>query len=202
MSDRAHASARAGANPPTAAGVAAGLARLLPVAVCLVLAAACRRGAPQGFELRSLVAAGRFAVDPAASAAAAGATAAPPGLVFAARPQLADVEVDHERRPVVLAAAAPWSWTGRVPRQAELHAGLQLVPAARPLVRRMQALVTLHAGRETEVLQVARTDERVDPQWLDLSADLGRYAGREVTLVFTVNLAGQPGAAAGGNLVA
>ncbi len=196
-------------------------ARLLGAALCLVLAAGCRH-APAGFDLRSLVAAGRFTVaggtaangtpanGSAANATAAGGTApeetapngASPSLVFAARPQLADVEVDHERRPVVLTSAAPWSWTGQVPPHAELHAGVQLVPAARPLVRRLQAVVTLRSGHETEVLQAARSGERVDPLWLDLSADLERYAGRRVTLQFAVTLADLPRASAGANLVA
>jgi arylsulfatase A-like enzyme len=158
-----------------------------------LLAGGCHRGQPEGFVLRPLVEAGRYAVG-------AGAGGGPSGLRFPVGPALADLEIDHERRPVVLATAATWSWTGRVPPRAALHAGLQVVPAAWARVRRLEAVAVLRDGRDREVLQVARSGERADPEWLDLSADLTRYAGRQVTLEFSV--AGLPPRLRGTNLVA
>ncbi|HEV3458051.1 MAG TPA: sulfatase-like hydrolase/transferase [Thermoanaerobaculia bacterium] len=171
---------------------------------CALPLCGCHRGRPEGFFLRPLVAAGQFTLPEAgaAGADAGGGSGGPAGLSFPSRPALADLEIDHERRPVVLTAAAPWSWTGRVPPRAALHAGLQLVPAAWRRVRRLQAVVVLRDGRDREVLQVVRSAERVNPAWLDLSADLGRYAGRQVTLDFSVALGGLPPGLRGGNLVA
>jgi arylsulfatase A-like enzyme len=162
-----------------------------------LLAAGCHRGRPEGFVLRPLVEAGRYTVGPAAGAG-------PEGLRFPVRPALADLEVDHERRPVVLTTAAPWTWTGRVPPRAALHAALQLAPAAWARARRRrpeaEAVAVLTDGRTREVLQVVRSSERANPEWLDLSADLARYAGRQVTLELRVD--GLPPRLRGANLVA
>jgi arylsulfatase A-like enzyme len=163
-----------------------------------VLLGGCQRGQPEGFALRPLVEAGQFAAGAGRVAGASGGAV----LSFPAPPVLADLEIDHERRPVVLTSGAPWSWTGRVPPRAALHAALQLVPAAWLRVRRLQAVVVLRDGRDREVLQVARSAERANPAWLDLSADLGRYAGRRVTLDFSVILGGLPPRLRGANLVA
>jgi arylsulfatase A-like enzyme len=152
------------------------------------LAAGCHRGEPVGFVLRPLVEAGRYATGPARGAGAAGET----GLRFSSPPALADLEIDHEQRPVVLTGAAPWTWTGRVPPGAELHAGLQLLPAAWQRVRGLQAVVSVRAGREREVLQVVRSAERVDLRWLDMAADLGRWAGKRVTIELAATLSGLP----------
>jgi len=157
--------------------------RILAAAVLLagaLPAAGCHGGRPEGFVLRQLVEAGRYAVGPAAGAGL-------DGLRFAARPALADLEIDHERRPVVLTTAAPWTWTGRVPPRAALHAGLQLAPGAWARARHLEAVAVLTDGRTREVLQVVRSSERVNPEWLDLSADLARYAGRRVTLELSVD---------------
>jgi arylsulfatase A-like enzyme len=162
------------------------------------LAAGCHRDEPAGFALRPLVEAGRYAT---ASAPEAGGGARP-GLRFPAPPAVADLEIDHESRPVVLTAAAPWTWTGRVPPEAELHAGVQLMPAAWQRVRRLQVVVSLRAGREHEVLQVRRSAERVDLRWLDLAADLRRWAGRRVTIELAPTLGGLPARLRRANLVA
>jgi hypothetical protein len=120
-----------------------------------LLAAGCHRGRPEGFLLRPLVEAGRYTVGPDRGAGLA-------GLRFPVRPALADLEIDHERRPVVLTTAAPWTWTGRVPPRAALHAGLQLAPAAWARARRRrleteaEAVAVLTDGRTREVLQVVR----------------------------------------------
>jgi arylsulfatase A-like enzyme len=171
------------------------------IAVCaaalLLLAAGCRGGAPDGFVLRPLVEARGYGVGQGEP------RDGKDGLRFSSAPVLADVEVDHERRPVVLTTGAPWSWTGRVPAHGELHAGVQLVPAAWRRVRRMQAQVVVREGRHREVLQVARWAGGADAAvWLDLSAGLERYAGRRVTLVLSATLGGLPGWMRGANLVA
>jgi arylsulfatase A-like enzyme len=162
------------------------------------LAAGCRRDEPVGFALRPLVEAGRYTTG----AALATGGGAPAGLHFTAPPVAADLEIDHELRPVVLTPAAPWTWTGRVPPRAELHAGLQLMPVAWQRVRRLQVVVSLRSGREREVLQVARSAERVELRWLDLEADLGRWAGRRVTIELVPTLGGLPARLRRTNLVA
>jgi arylsulfatase A-like enzyme len=158
-----------------------------------LLAAGCHRGRPEGFVLRALVEAGRYTVGPATGAGLE-------GLRFPVRPALADLEIDHERRPVVLTTAASWTWTGRVPPRAALHAALQLAPAAWARARRLEAVAVLTDGRTREVLQVVRSSERANPEWLDLSADLARYASRQVTLELRVD--GLPPRLRGANLVA
>jgi arylsulfatase A-like enzyme len=158
-----------------------------------LLAAGCHRGRPEGFVLRPLVEAGRYTVGPDTGAGLA-------GLRFPVRPALADLEIDHERRPVVLTTAAPWTWTGRVPPRAALHAGLQLAPGAWARARRLEAVAVLTDGRTREVLQVVRSSERANPEWLDLSADLARYAGRQVTIELRVD--GLPARLRAANLVA
>ena len=178
------------------------LAGALPAGALLagaLLAAGCHRGGPEGFVLRTLVEAGRYTVGTGAGAGVA-------GLHFPVRPALADLEIDHERRPVVLTTAAPWTWTGRVPPRAALHAGLQLAPGAWARARRRrleaeaEAVAVLTDGRTREVLQVVRSSERANPEWLDLSADLARYAGRQVTLELRVD--GLPPRLRAANLVA
>lgn len=161
-----------------------------------LLAAGCHRGRPEGFVLRTLVEAGRYTVGPGGGEGQA-------GLHFSVRPALADLEIDHERRPVVLTTAAPWTWTGRVPPRAALHAGLQLAPGAWVRARRRlvaEAVAVLTDGRTREVLQVVRSGEPANPEWLDLSADLARYAGRQVTLELRVD--GLPPRLRAANLVA
>src|SRR6185295_9607083 len=92
------------------------------------------------------------------------------GLRFARRPELRDVEMDHERRPVVLTSSAAWSWRGRVPKHAQLHAGAQLLPAAWGRVRHIEVQVVASCGDEREVLAVGRSAGRDGPRWLDLHA--------------------------------
>jgi arylsulfatase A-like enzyme len=176
---------------------ATGRLGLLACAALLALAAGCRRE-PEGFELRREVEAGHYAVG----AGGGGGRTAAPGLRFPSRPAVGDVEVDHERRPVVLTTVGGWSWTGRVPPRAELHAGLQLVPGSWPRVRQLRVVAELHAGRDREVLQVARWSDPANPVWLDLAADLGRYAGQRVTIELAADLAGLPPRLRGVNLIA
>ncbi len=176
---------------PALSVVLAAAAAILPL-----VAAGCRGGAPDGFALRPLVEARSFQVGPEKG------RDGDEGLRFSSSPVLAEVEVDHERRPVVLTTGAPWHWTGRVPPHGELHAGLQLVPAAWQRVRRLQAQVVVRDGRHREVLQVARWAGGAGAAWLDLSAGLERYAGRRVTLAFSASLDGMPAWMRSANLVA
>jgi len=168
----------------------------------ILLLAGCSRAPEEGFMLRPLVDAGSFAVAVPVVPAVSADTGVPEGLSFPRRPEVRDLEIDHERRPVVLTAAAPWRWRGVVPPAARLHAGVQTFPAAWKVIGGLEAWVMVHDGEETEVLDVVRTADRDNPRWLELGADLARWAGREVTLEFAASLAGVPEKYVGTNLVA
>jgi arylsulfatase A-like enzyme len=167
-----------------------------------LLAGGCgRSGEDTRLDLRSRVAAGQFQVE--------GEPPSPHGsLVFRRRPELIAVEVDHEKRPAVLAAAGTWSWRGRIPEGAKLVAGAQLLPAAWRGVEGLEVVVTARDGDRREVLDVARVrrkegaDGAGTMHWLDLGADLAAWAGREVTLEFSADLAGLPASHRDANLVA
>jgi arylsulfatase A-like enzyme len=171
------------------------MTRRLAAAVLLLSAlTACGRR-PAGFELRSLVAAHRYRVGPAQGE----------GLAFRSPPELSVVEVDHERRPVVLTMTAPWSWRGRVPKGgATLHVGVETLPSAWRAIEGIEARVVVKAGREREVVAVGLTRGRDydGPRWLDLDADLSAYEGREVTLELSADLLGLPDRYRKANLVA
>ncbi len=124
------------------------------------------------------------------------------GLSFPRAPEPVDIEVAHERRPVVLTTTEPWEWRGRVPAAATLHAGVQLLPQAWRVIRGLQAWVTVRSGDEREILDVVRTAEWQNPNWLDFTVDLSRYAGREVALQFSAALQGLPAEHRRSNLVA
>lgn len=161
------------------------------LATLLIGASGCGRAAEDGFLLAPLVVAGRYAVGRAGE----------DGLAFPSRPQVATVEIDHERRRAVVTGEGTWRWRGRVPEGARLVAGVQALPGAGAVG--LEARVTLRDGREREVLDVVRaasppadsTEAAAGPRWLTLRADLSRYAGREVSLEFSAVLAG----AANGN---
>jgi arylsulfatase A-like enzyme len=174
--------------------------RLLPAipavaAVLLLSVAGCRRAAgPPGFALRPAVEAGSYAAGVARNPAGA--------LAFPRRPELRDLELDHERRPVVLASPGSWTWRGEVPAGATLHAGLALLPPAWDAVRRLEATIQVGDRDGREVLAVGRRARTEGGTWLDLDADLSRWAGRTVTLTFTADLAGLPPRYRSANLVA
>jgi arylsulfatase len=124
------------------------------------------------------------------------------GLTFRRAPEIKVLEVDNERRPVVLTAPGSWTWRGRVPKGAVLHAGAQALPAVWQAARRLEVEVTARDGRTREILDVAHSANRRQPQrWLDLEVDLARWAGREVTLDFTASLPGLPPQYRDANLV-
>ncbi|MEA2693431.1 MAG: choline-sulfatase, partial [Acidobacteriota bacterium] len=166
---------------------------LLSVVVLLALAGCARP--PAGFELRPQVEAHRYRVGQGEER----------GLTFSTRPELAVIEHDHERRPVVLTTTAPWSWRGRVPLgKPALHLGVETLPSAWHTVTGLEVRVVAQAGREREVVVFGRTrGQGYDgPRWLDLDADLSPYAGREITLEFSAELEGLPPRFAKANLVA
>jgi arylsulfatase A-like enzyme len=152
-----------------------------PAAAYLLLAG-CRHGGEHGFQLRQSVESGSYTI---------GAHQVE-GLNFPSAPELRDLEVDHERRPVVLTTEQGWSWRGRVPAGAELHAGVQLLPVVGRDVRGLEVVVEARSGDEREVLQVARSRSPDAARWLDLASDLGAYAGREIEVTFTTVIKGLP----------
>jgi arylsulfatase A-like enzyme len=170
------------------------------LAVCalltaLIALAGCRR-TPQGFVLLPLVQAKDYRVTAAKSAGQGD------GLSFRVPPEVSAVTEDDERRPVVLAAAGTWSWRGRVPAGAHLHAGAQTLPGAWKTVRRLDVAVSVRDGHTREVLDVGHMEAGSDQRWLDLDADLSAWAGREITLDFWSDLDGLPDAYRDANLVA
>lgn len=157
------------------------------------LAAACgRAGEPQGFHLRSAVGTGSFALT----------MGIPEGLSFPHEPEVADLEIDHERRPVVLTRPGTWRWRGVVPQGAEVHAGVQILPAAWQAVDVLEVRLEARDGRSREVLDFALVERQPEPRWIDLGAGLSRYAGREITLELTADLLGLPERHMADNLVA
>ncbi|HKH46087.1 MAG TPA: sulfatase-like hydrolase/transferase [Thermoanaerobaculia bacterium] len=167
--------------------------RLTVLSLVLVAVTACGR-ADEGFHLLPLVAAKSYAVA---------ADETPEGLSFPRAPELRELEIDHEERPVVLtSAAAPWRWRGHIPPGARLNAGVQTFPVAWKAVRALRVTVSARDGRTREILEVASTTERAEPRWLDLEVDLSRFAGREITLEMAATLEGLPAARREDNVVA
>lgn len=149
---------------------------------------------PEGFLLRPLVGTKTYTVGADVK----------DGLSFEREPELADLEIDHERRPVVLTSPGIWRWHGVVPEEgARLHAGVQLLPAAWAAASHLEvSLIATEGGDESEVLDSARVRRVDDLRWIDLDADLSRWAGREVTLEMMADIAGLPAGHAQDNLVA
>jgi len=155
-------------------------------AVCLL--AGCAKGRlPESFAL---------------PAAGVPGGAAAQGLSFPRPPEPAELEIDHERRPALLTTVGPWQWRGRIPAGARLHGGVQLVPGAWRVVHGLRAWVVAHSGGEREVVDAVSAKDGQNPRWLDFTADLSRYAGREVTLQFFAAIKDLPPEHRGSNLVA
>ncbi|HEX3131294.1 MAG TPA: sulfatase-like hydrolase/transferase, partial [Thermoanaerobaculia bacterium] len=151
---------------------------------------------PEGFLLRPLVGTKTYTVV---------RNDVPEGLSFEREPELTDLEIDHERRPVVLTSPGVWHWRGEVPEEgARLHAGVQLLPAAWAKVNTLKvSLIANEGGHDiSEVLDAARVRRVDDLRWIDLDADLSRWAGREITLEMMAELDGLPAEHAEDNLVA
>ena len=168
--------------------------RLAAVLFLLLALVACSRP-PSGFELRPLVEAHRYRIGHGEE----------DGLTFPSRPELAVLEHDHERRPVVLTTTAPWTWRGRIPRgRAALHIGVESLPGAWRTITGLEVRVVAKEGRRREVVLFGRTrGQGYDgPRWLDLDADLSAYAGREITLELGADLEGVPPRFARTNVVA
>jgi arylsulfatase A-like enzyme len=145
--------------------------------------AGCHRSLPRELSLREAVAARHYAT---------GGRAADSGLWFRRPPEVLPFTFDGERRTAVLTAVDPWRWTGVVPRGGELHAGVQILPEGWQVIRGLRAWVVARSGKEREVIDVMGSTERKKPCWLDFTADLSRWAGREITLEFHAALDGLP----------
>ncbi len=150
--------------------------RALSVASLLAFASSCHRTAPRGFDLVAAVPASGWNAGSSAAA----------GLDFAGdTPTAARVEIDHERRDVVLTGTQAWHWSGRVPAAgAHLHAGVQALPAFWSGSGGLDVRIEAQDGDVREVLEVARARPEQPQRWLDLDVDLSPYAGREITLAF------------------
>jgi arylsulfatase A-like enzyme len=167
---------------------------LFTLALLAVLGmAGCHRSLPRELALREAVAAKRYAT---------GSRGAEAGLWFHSPPEILPFTFDGERRTAVLTSVDPWRWTGVVPRRGELHAGVQIHPDAWKVIRGLRAWVVARSGGEREVVDAVHTAERQRPRWLDFTADLSRWSGREVTLEFHAALDGLPPEHRHTNLVA
>lgn len=163
------------------------------LALASIALTACGRP-DEGFHLLPLVAEKSYVVS---------RDEMPEGLSFPREPEVRELEIDHEERPVVLAsAAAPWRWRGRIPPGARLNAGVQTFPVAWKTVRSLRVTVSARDGRTREILEVASTAEREEPRWLDFEVDLSRFAGREITLEMAATLEGLPASHRENNVVA
>lgn len=167
---------------------------LVYATICLLSGSlgGCGRGLPESLALYESVKEGELRVGEAGE----------PGLSFPRAPELKELVIDHERRPVVLTSMAPWSWHGRVPEGGRLNAGVQTLPVAWKTIRGLRVVVSLRDGDSREILEVASTAEREDPRWVDFEVDLSRFAGREVTLELAASLDGVPDSYRDANLVA
>ncbi len=93
------------------------------------------------------------------------------------------IELHDERRRAVVRRLAPWSWSGRVPRQGLLSIGAALMPEATGPEREdavgLEVRAELLVAGERELLDIGRGAEGL---WIDLRADLSRYSGRNVEI--------------------
>src|SRR3982750_3415579 len=169
------------------------LAALGLLALALLGISGCGRPLPRELSLRAAVAAKRYA---------AGGRPASSGLWLYREPEIVSHTFDGERRTVVLTSVDPWRWTGVVPPHGELHVGAQVLPDAWKVIRGLRVWVVARSGDEREVVDVAGTTDRRRPRGPDLTADLSRWAGREVTLEFHAALDGLPPAHLHTNVVA
>ncbi len=109
------------------------------------------------------------------------------GVTIAAGAERAEVETADERRPAVVTDLAPWSWEGIVPRHGAFHLGAQLVPVPGADTGRFEVRAELAVGLGREVLDVGASQEG---RWVDLAADVSRYAGRKARLTVTPSATG------------
>src|SRR3954467_2832794 len=151
------------------------LAALALLARALLGTSGCGRPFPRELSLRAAVAVKRYA---------AGGRPASSGLWFYKEPEIVSHTFDGERRTVVLTSVDPWRWTGVVPSHGELHVGAQVLPDAWKVIRGLRVWVVARSGDERGVVDVAGTTDRRRRRWLDFTADLSRWAWREVNLEF------------------
>ena len=160
-------------------------------AAALVALVACGRQPGDGFLLPPRGAAGPLSAALSAARIEAAGT-----------PEVATIEVDGERRPAMLTTTAGWRWRGRVPPGAFLTVGAAAIPPAWRAITGLTVTATATLHGEREVLQVARAKPKGKHGWLDLSVDLGRFAGRTLTLELAAEAPGVPPQYANANLIA
>jgi arylsulfatase A-like enzyme len=112
-----------------------------------------------------------------------------PGFRFAGPSALEEFQLDDEGRRVLVGAADPWSWRGRIGPRSRLVLGAALLEA--PLSR-LEVKVERVRGESRDLL--ARVLSR-RAGWLDVAVDLSRFAGDEIELRVTPRVIEPAGAA-------
>ncbi len=158
--------------------------RTFKLVVAALALAGCGPRSDSHFDLGDQVRAKRFAVG------AGAVVGARPGLAFTRSPALARFGVGRESRPTVITTVEPWAWRGRVPAGGRLHLGVQALPLGWRVARALEVAVEVEGDAGREVVVVGRTRKSDDPRWLDLDADLSRWAGDEVALTVRPTLVG------------
>lgn len=158
--------------------------RTLELAVAALALAACGPRSVSQLDLGDQVRAKRFAVG----AAAVSGTRF--GLAFTRSPALARFAVGRESRSAVITTVEPWAWRGRVPPGGRLHLGVQALPLGWQVARALEVVVEIESEVGREVVVVGRLGKSGDPRWLDLDADLSRWAGEGVALTVRPTLVG------------
>ena len=115
------------------------------------------------------------------------------GIRFTRPPEVAELTVDHERRPVLLTTASGWTWRGRLPDEPRLAVGVHPLPEALARSRGFSARIALRHEGEREVLAALTVEPSDRRLWRDLAVDLGPWAGEPVTLELSASFAGLAG---------
>ncbi len=135
---------------------------------------------------------GGFLIPPAGAQGALAADAwQGRGVRFAAPARSTTVEIDGQRRPVLVTTPAGWSWQGRLPQGARLAVGVGVSPAFRETARDCTAQVGLRRDeREVEVLERVEMGSEGGGGWTDFAVDLSGHAGEGVTLELAASCPG------------
>ena len=115
------------------------------------------------------------------------------GIRFSRPPEVAELTVDHERRPVLLATPSGWTWRGRLPAEPRLAVGVHPLPEALARSRGFEARIALRHEGERQVLKTVTIGPSDRTPWHDLTVDLGPWAGEPVTLELSAAFAGLGG---------
>ena len=115
------------------------------------------------------------------------------GIRFSRPPEVAELTVDHERRPVLLTTPTGWTWRGRLPAEPRLAVGVHPLPEALARSRGFSARIALRHEGERQVLETLAVEPSDRRSWHDLAVDLGPWAGEPVTLELSATFAGLGG---------